>query len=113
MKKIGILACEQFMVKGCPGTDVCWKCFDYARNKKGQFERYGNEEVQVTASATCGGCPGTRVVKRGLMLAKQGVDVIHIAGCMVQEILCPYFENDAVAKEIERKANVPVVVGVE
>lgn len=113
MKKIGILACEQFMVKGCPGTDVCWKCFDYARNKKGQFERYGDEEVQVVATATCGGCPGTRIVKRGMMLAKQGVDVIHIAGCMVQEVACPYFENDTVAEQIEEKSKVHVVVGIE
>ena len=43
----------------------------------------------------------------------QGVDAIHIAGCLVQEVPCPYFENDAVAREIEEKASVPVVVGIE
>jgi len=31
----------------------------------------------------------------------------------VQDVPCPYFENDAVAKEIEKKGNVPVVVGIE
>ena len=113
MKKVGILACERFMLKGCPGTDVCWKCFDFARNKKGQFAQYGDEEVQVVATATCGGCPGTRVVKQGMMLAKQDVDVIHIAGCMAQEVPCPYFQNDVIAKEIEAKGKVPVVVGIE
>ncbi len=113
MKKIGILACEHFMIKGCPGTDVCWKCFDFASNKKGQFEKYGTEDVQVTVTATCGGCPGTRVVKRGMMLAKQGVDVIHIAGCLVQEVPCPYFDNNTIAKEIEKKSGIPVVVGIE
>jgi predicted metal-binding protein len=113
MKKIGILACENFMLKGCPGTDVCWKCFDFAINKKGQFSRYGEEKVQVTAMATCGGCPGTRVVKRGMMLAKQNVDVIHIAGCIVQEIPCPYFKNEEIAKVIEDKTGIPVVIGIE
>lgn len=113
MKKIGILACEQFMLHGCPGTDVCWKCFDFARNKKGQFTRYQHDTVQVVAMATCGGCPGIRVVKRGMMLAKQGVDVIHLAGCMVQEVKCPYFELADIAAEIEKKTGVEVVVGIE
>lgn len=113
MKKIGILSCANFMNMGCPGSDVCWKCFEFARTKKGQFQRYEDEEAQIVATATCGGCPGTRVVKQGMMLVKQGVDVIHLAGCLVQEIPCPYFENDAVAREIEEKTNVPVIVGIE
>jgi len=113
MKRIAILACENFMLQGCPGSGVCWKCFEFARDRKGQFQRYQDEEVQIVATATCGGCPGIRVVKQGMMLAKQRVNVIHLAGCMVQDVPCPYFENDAVAKEIEKKGNVPVVVGIE
>ena len=113
MKKIGLLACETFMLKGCCGSDVCWKCFDYANERKGQFERYGDKKAQIVAMATCGGCPGVRVVKRGMMLAKQGVDVIHLAGCMVQEVPCPYFELDRVAREIKEKTGVSVVIGTE
>ncbi|BEP29231.1 CGGC domain-containing protein [Helicovermis profundi] len=113
MKKIGILACEKFMLRGCPGSDVCWKCFDYATNKKGKFEVYEEKNIQVVAMATCGGCPGVRVVKQGMMLAKQNIDAIHFSGCMLQDVKCPYFDVNEIAKEIENKTGIPVIVGIE
>ena len=60
-----------------------------------------------------GRCPGIGVVKLGMMLAKQGVDAIHLAGCMIQEVECPYFDADKIAREIENKSGVHVVVGIE
>lgn len=113
-KKIGILGCQTFMQRGCPGSDVCWKCFNFAIEKKGQFSQYGNEPIEIVAMANCGGCPGNRIVKQGVMLANKGAEIIHLAGCYSQqEFPCPYVDTNKVKEEIEKKTQATVVIGVE
>ncbi len=114
MKKVGILGCQNFMQRGCPGSDVCWKCFDFAREKKGQFSRYDDEPVEVVAMANCGGCSGNRMVKQGVMLANKGAEIIHLAGCYAQqEFHCPYVDAGRLKEQIEEKTGRAVVIGIE
>lgn len=113
-KKIGILGCQTFMQRGCPGSDVCWKCLNFANEKKGLFAQFGDEPLEIVALANCGGCPGNRMVKQGIMLANKGAEVIVLAGCYAQmELPCPYVDTKKLKDEIEKKTQATVMIGIE
>ena len=113
--KVGILACQLYQNLGCPGKEACVKCHDHVNNLKGKFEQYKDKGgAQIVAFTNCGGCPGVRTVKRAIFgLKEQGAEVIHIADCVKTEIPCPYLDPiQDVAKKIEEKTELPVVVGI-
>ena len=113
--KVGILACQLYVCDGCPGKEACVKCFDHVNNLKGKFEQYKYQGgAQIVAFANCGGCPGVRTVKRAIFgLKEQGAEVIHIADCVKTEVPCPHLKPiEDVAKKIEEKTGLKVVVGI-
>lgn len=64
--------------------------------------------------ANCGGCPGNRMVKQGVMLVNKGAEIIHLAGCYAQqEYPCPYVDANKLKEQIEGKTGRAVVIGIE
>lgn len=103
-KKIGIIICDRY--KSCAGG----KCFKSARNREGAFSEYKNEEIEIVAYTSCGGCPGGNIESVQEEMRKNGVQVIHFAtGFLVGYPPCPYMEH--FKKLIEIKHGIKVVMG--
>lgn len=102
--KIGIIICDRY--KSCAGG----KCFRALQNREGAFEIYKNQDVEIAAYTTCGGCPGGNIEYAPEEMKKNGVSVIHFAtGMVVGYPPCPRI--DYFKKFIENKYNLKVVVG--
>lgn len=85
--KIGIIICDRY--RNCAGG----KCFRSVQNREGAFSMYKNQEVEVTAFTTCGGCPGGNIECVPEEMKKNGVTHIHFAtGFIVGYPPCPYME---------------------
>ena len=83
--KIGIIICDRY--RECAGS----KCFRALKNRKGAFDRYKNQEVELIGYTTCAGCPGGNVEYAPDEMKKNGVNVIHFAtGLVVGYPPCPY-----------------------
>lgn len=81
MKKIAILRCLR-------SNDVCtgYACLQAFQHRKGTFERYVNEPVELMAYFSCNGCNNVSLGVEGLnhkldYLKKIGVDAVHIGVC--------------------------------
>jgi predicted metal-binding protein len=104
MRRIGIIVCDRY--RSCAGG----KCFRALRERVGGFREYGDEEVEVVGFTTCGGCPGGNIEYAPAEMAKNGVDVIHLAtGMVVGYPPCPYIEH--FKQFIEEQYEIPVIVG--
>ena len=102
--KIGIIICDRY--SSCAGG----KCFRAMKNKEGAFSIYENEEIELVAYTTCGGCPGGNVESSPNEMIKNGVQVIHLAtGLVVGYPPCPYIRE--FKNTIEVKYGIPVIVG--
>lgn len=53
--KLGIIICDRY--RTCAGG----KCFRALQNREGAFEMYKNDDVELAAFTTCGGCPGGNI----------------------------------------------------
>lgn len=53
--KLGIIICDRY--KGCAGESA----FEPLKNREGAFELYKNQEVELAAYTTRGGCPGGNI----------------------------------------------------
>ena len=84
--KIGIIICDRYRM--CAGG----KCLRSIHNREGAFSIYGeNKELELVGYATCGGCPGGNIEYAPEEMAKNGVQVIHLAtGLIVGYPPCPY-----------------------
>jgi len=105
MKKIGIIICGRY--KTCGGG----KCFRAMKERVGGFSIYPNdEELEIVGYSYCGDCPGGNVEYVPEEMIKNGAEAIHLAtGLVVGYPPCPRIGH---FKEfIEKKYNVPVVVG--
>jgi predicted metal-binding protein len=102
--KIGIIICERY--KNCAGG----KCFRALKKREGAFDIYDNQEIELAAFTTCGGCPGGNIEYTPEEMKKNGVQKIHFAtGMIVGYPPCPYIAH---FKEfIEKKYDIDVVVG--
>jgi predicted metal-binding protein len=104
MKKIGIIICNRYHT--CGGG----KCLRAFHMREGAFARYQNEEVQLVGYTTCGGCPGGNVEYVPAEMKKNGVEVIHLATCMlVGYPPCEHLE--AFTRFIPAKYGVEVAIG--
>ena len=102
--KIGIIICDRYHT--CAGG----KCFRSFRNREGAFDRYMDEDVEIAAFTTCGGCPGGNVEYTPEEMIKNGVSVIHLAtGLLVGYPPCPYL--DTFKNFLEHRYGVKVVLG--
>jgi predicted metal-binding protein len=109
MKKIAVVGCGAYMTSGygCPGE---WRCLKAAALGEGKFE----EPVTVVSLLRCE-CPGRTVVANLGMAAKLSEikpDAIYFSTCLAQSKPgCPYFAPEELAKIIENKTGIPVVLG--
>ncbi len=103
-KKIAVVRCD-ITAEACPGTG-CFKAFN---EKKVHFSDYDNN-TEMAAFFTCGGCPGRRTFRLAKSLKKSGIDTVHLSSCMQMEHYpkCPHIDS---IKETFEKAGFKVVEG--
>ena len=109
MKKVAVVGCGAYMDSGygCPGE---WRCLKAAALGEGQFD----ESVQVISFVKCV-CPGRSLAPNIGMAAKLSQinpDEIYLSSCMVNaKPGCPYINADGMARIIEDKIGVKVILG--
>lgn len=85
--KIGIIICDRYNT--CAGG----KCFRSAYAREGAFSVYKDQELEIAAFTTCGGCPGGNIEYAPEEMKKNGVTHVHFAtGFLVGYPPCPYME---------------------
>ena len=108
MKAI-IVGCGSYMKSGygCPGE---WRCLKAAALGEGKF----TEKVDVIGFISCQ-CPGGTTapnIGMNIKLSEIKPDVIHLSSCLAKvKPGCPYFKPEDMAKIIEEKFGIPVVLG--
>lgn len=91
MKKIAVFTCGEVSRK-CPGTG-CFRAFNTVSDS---FERYCEEEIELTAYNVCPGCdnsPLENLEAKIPKLLKHGTDTVHISTCIRGR--CPRYEKFA------------------
>jgi len=102
--KIGIIICDRY--HSCAGG----KCFRALKNREGAFSIYKDQEVELAAYTSCGGCPGGNIEYAPEEMKKNGVTHVHFAtGFLVGYPPCPYM--DYFEKFIIEKYGMTVVFG--
>ncbi len=102
--KIGIIICDRY------NTSAGGKCFRSAASREGAFSIYKDQEIEIAAYTTCGGCPGGNIEYAPEEMKKNGVTNIHFAtGFLVGYPPCPYMEY--FKKFIEEKYGMKVIFG--
>lgn len=80
------------------------------KNREGAFELYKNQEVELAAYTTCGGCPGGNIEYAPEEMKKNGVTHVHLlTGFLVGYPPCPYIEHFKTF--IPEKYGIKVIVG--
>ena len=109
MKKVAIVGCGSYMDSGygCPGE---WRCLKAASLGEGGFD----EASSVVSFVKCE-CPGRTVVPNLGMATKLSEikpDVIYFSSCLAKaKPDCPYFKPEDLAKIVEKKTGIQVVLG--
>jgi predicted metal-binding protein len=109
MKKVAIIGCGAYMDSGygCAGE---WRCLKAASFGEGKFD----SPVSVVSFVKCE-CPGRSVAPNtgvAIKMSQVKPDVIHLSSCMVNaKPGCPYATAEEMAKIIETKTGIPVVLG--
>jgi predicted metal-binding protein len=83
--KVGIIRCQEYSNK-CAG----YSCFPGMANRKGKFERYG-QDLELVGFDSCGGCgrnTADRIVERARKLKDKGAVTVHLGNCLVNA--CPW-----------------------
>lgn len=103
--KIGIIICDRY--RNCAGG----KCFRALQNREGAFAIYKEDEnIELVAYTTCGGCPGGNIEYAPEEMKKNGAEVIHFAtGFIVGYPPCPYIHHFKAL--IQEKYKMKVVFG--
>lgn len=102
--KLGIIICDRYHT--CAGG----KCFRALKNREGAFSIYKNDEVELAAFTTCGGCPGGNIEYAPEEMIKNGVTHIHFAtGFLVGYPPCPHMEY--FEKFITERYGIKVIFG--
>jgi predicted metal-binding protein len=109
MKKAAVIGCGAYMDSGygCPGE---WRCLKAAALGEGDFE----EPSQVVAFLKCE-CPGRPLVANmgmAVELSEIKPDAIYLSTCLVNaKPGCPHTTPEDMAKALEGKTGVKVVMG--
>lgn len=103
--KIGIIICDRY--KSCSGG----KGFRAMRKREPAFDIYPKEEeLEIVAYTSCGGCPGGNIEYAPEEMIKNGAEAIHLAtGLVVGYPPCPYISY--FKRFIEDRYKIPVVIG--
>ncbi|HNS17861.1 MAG TPA: CGGC domain-containing protein [Bacteroidales bacterium] len=102
--KIGIIICDRYHT--CAGG----KCFRAFRDREGAFSIYKDQEAEIAAYTTCGGCPGGNIEYAPAEMKKNGVTHVHLAtGLLVGYPPCPRIEH--FKKFINEKYGLKVIYG--
>jgi predicted metal-binding protein len=109
MKQVAIVGCGAYMDAGygCPGE---WRCLKAAALGEGYF----SEPSQVIAFVKCE-CPGRSLAPNmgmAMKLSEMKPDEIYLSSCLVTaKPDCPYSNAEELAKIIENKTGINVVLG--
>jgi predicted metal-binding protein len=109
MKKIAVIGCGAYMESGygCPGE---WRCLKAAALGEGKIETPSS----VAAFVKCE-CPGRALVPTVGMSMKMSEikpDEIYLSSCLVNaKPGCPYSNAEEMAKTIEDKTGIKVILG--
>lgn len=109
MEKVAIVGCGAYMDSGygCPGE---WRCLKAAALGEGQFP----EPSQVTAFVRCD-CPGRTLAPNmgmAMKLSEVKPDMIYLSTCLANaKPGCPYIKAKDLAKILEDKTGIKVVLG--
>ena len=109
MEKVAIVGCGAYMDSGygCAGE---WRCLKAAAFGEGSFENAS----QVLAFVKCE-CPGRSLVANmGLAIKMLEIkpDKIYLSSCFANaKPSCPYSEAQEIAKILENKTGIPVLLG--
>jgi len=109
MKKIAIVGCGAYMDAGygCAGE---WRCLKAAALGEGKFD----EPKSVVSFVKCE-CPGrTLIPNMGVAIKMSEIkpDEIYLSSCLVNaKPGCPYSDAGEMAKMLEEKTGVKVVLG--
>ena len=109
MKRIGIIACANTTnTLDCPLSPCLRDFYD----RKGEFARYQDTELELTGIVSCPGCLGGLapevILSKAHSLVHYGVDAIHLTYCM--KIFCSYLKKH---EKILRKRypEIEIIVG--
>lgn len=104
-KKIGIIICDRY--RSCAGG----KCFRALKKREGAFSIYDkDDEIEISAYTSCGGCPGGNIEYAPEEMLKNGVETVHLAtGFLVGYPPCPYINQ--FRDFIEDKYGLKVIIG--
>ncbi|MHC1590838.1 MAG: CGGC domain-containing protein [Candidatus Helarchaeales archaeon] len=106
LMKIAIVRCERTQ-ESCPGTS----CLTSFQERKFTFERYG-ENAELVGFFSCGGCPGRRIFRLIRAIKEEsGLDVIHVASCILKEEPFPKCHHKKDIIESIKKMGIDVVLG--
>ena len=88
MKKIGILPCRKVGLT-CTGAG----CFKVYNEKLKFFERYKDEDVQLSVFFDCSGCEADKKTDAGFLkkmrrLKENDIEIVHLSQCIGDE--CPH-----------------------
>ncbi len=109
MKKVAVVGCGAYMDNGygCPGE---WRCLKAASLGEGKFD----ESSSVISFVKCE-CPGRALVPAigmAMKLSEIKPDMIYLSSCLVNaKPDCPYSSAEEMAKMIEGKTGITVVMG--
>ena len=109
MEKVAIIGCGAYMDNGygCPGE---WRCLKAAAMGEGTFE--GPAQVISFVKCECPGRPLVANVGMAFKLSEIKPDKIYLSSCLVNaKPGCPYTSAEEMAKMLEGKFGVPVVLG--
>lgn len=104
-KKIGIIICDRY--RSCAGG----KCFRAMKSREGAFSVYDkDDEIEISAYTSCGGCPGGNIEYAPEEMLKNGVEIVHFAtGFLVGYPPCPYIQQ--FRNFIKDKYGLKVIIG--
>ena len=105
-KKIAIVRCDRTQ-ESCPGTS----CLTSFAERLHTFKEY-DENTKLVGFFSCGGCPGRRIFRLIRNLKEEsGVEVIHIASCILKEEPFPKCLHKKDIINSIKKMGVDVVLG--
>ncbi len=109
MEKVMVIGCGAYMDSGygCPGE---WRCLKAAALGEGKFE--APSQVITFVKCECPGRPLISNVGMAIKLSEIRPDAIYLSSCLVNaKPGCPYSDAEEMAKMLEDKTGVKVVLG--
>lgn len=105
---VGIIACQDYWKKGCPGYNSHFLCFLALEKSKGPLGQLSGSKI--VSMQPCPGCPGTgRLELARQMLNKEKIDCFVFPSCVFFNEHCPTALTHAAA--IEAELGRPVLLG--